>query len=527
MNMQMTQSNWLRRLAGPGFVAMAVATSLAFPQPKLALRNADAFEYLRGAETLLRDKAYLGLHGGPQTLFPPGYSLAIAGMSSVCRDPVRAALLVSLLAGALSCWLLFGLVRRWYGFPTAACATGMYVLLPIRVWLSQSVLSESLMVFLVLLGVWILEQRSWRPMRRGLCSGVVFGAAVLTRPEAMIAALGLMAVPQVHRFRERANRRLSVSLGLGLMLLLVPYMIWVHGQTGRWSITGKTGNVRLGMARHAVGAEVEWRRLGEDGKTIEVAAPRVTPARMAIHYARNAWHLKERMFANFGVEPLAEGLILLGLLALLRRALWGHEMRQGLVIGVLLLPLAVFPLFWTEDRFLVQIAPAMSICMALGAGSLSRLLRGSTTRGAVILGRWAASLCMAGILASYVLRLHTVSLPPQDTASASEVARVIIHAAKSQNPAVVGEHPAVAYFSGARHIWLPYSELTALLAYARAHEAEFLVLSPLDSPTPSTTAILAGQLPASLRLLYRAKPEGYPLFCYQLVEPKKTGQPSD
>lgn len=32
---------------------------------------------------------------------------------------------------------------------------------------------------------------------------------------------------------------------------------WAHGQTGRWAVTGKTGNLRLGMARAAVGTEVE------------------------------------------------------------------------------------------------------------------------------------------------------------------------------------------------------------------------------------------------------------------------------
>jgi hypothetical protein len=80
--------------------------------------------------------------------------------------------------------------------------------------------------------------------RDRLLAGLVLGGAYLIRPEALLIAGALAAV---FAWRER---RLPVGLPGGVVLWVVPYVLFLHHETGAWALTGKTGFLDTAVASY-------------------------------------------------------------------------------------------------------------------------------------------------------------------------------------------------------------------------------------------------------------------------------------
>lgn len=131
--------------------------------------------------------------------------------------------------GSASCGLTYLLARRLLGLPgaglrsrtreVAARVSGLVMAAyPLAIYFDGELLIPGLLVFLVLLGL-VLLYRAWDRGRQWWLPGLVFGLAVITRPN-VLAFLAVLAVWFFFTFRGRAWKRAGLFFGAVLLVVL-------------------------------------------------------------------------------------------------------------------------------------------------------------------------------------------------------------------------------------------------------------------------------------------------------------------
>jgi len=209
--------------------------------------------------TFLRLAGYAS-HGDFTSLlrhpFHPLYPLAIAAAKPLFGDAERAAVAISVLAGALAVGALYLLLRA--AFDRRVAAIGAFLLAVHASALELTDLqSDALYLALFLASAALL----WRAYAAGsarlaFAAGLVAGFAYLTRPE----GLGTLVVGVALCALEVARRHWSVSqaariggaLVLGGVLVMSPYVAFLSARSGGLVLTGKksvTGVLGLSAVR--------------------------------------------------------------------------------------------------------------------------------------------------------------------------------------------------------------------------------------------------------------------------------------
>jgi 4-amino-4-deoxy-L-arabinose transferase-like glycosyltransferase len=188
----------LRRWAPLGIVVVALVLRLVVIAADSGYqpRN-DAFEYDYIARSLADGKGfppsgYL-LYGGPSAIRGPGYPLFLAGVYLVSGDSIDAGRVAGALLGALAVWLLYLIVKRIWGLPTALAAATLAAVFPPLVLLSRDLLSESLFIALELAAVLAVLnfRRAGGALRWALVAGALVGLAALTRNTAFALVIAI------------------------------------------------------------------------------------------------------------------------------------------------------------------------------------------------------------------------------------------------------------------------------------------------------------------------------------------------
>jgi 4-amino-4-deoxy-L-arabinose transferase-like glycosyltransferase len=472
------------------FLLLGLAVPFIFHNSDLTLKGEDSFEYIYGAQSLLQGHGYLAMNGGSQVIFPPGFPIAISVVGTVF-NVITAARIVCLLASAISVVLVFFIARRWFGQATAVISAGLFAFLPVRVWLAQEALSESLYVALLLFGIWLVSSSLSSRLPGLFVLGLSAGYAFITRPEALIAIVGFTAVIAI-----RAKRKVLKPVfvyAFGLALVIVPYTAWLSGQLGHFAISGKGNNeIIRGIERLDGRQDLELRVLNNESANVTWAAGRRPSTReLAAHMARNAQQLKNLVLANIGVEPIAGALLLLGILAALKRIAKERSWEIAVLQLVLLGHLLIYIPFFTEQRFMYSSAALFCMWMALGATTLFEWLKEGTQRQAPALATTLAGFLLLAIVASFAWRLRSTNIIDSKTHASIQLAAVV-RQISGDKAGVIGDYPAVAYFAGVRHEWIPYCDLAELRRFAALKHAPLIAISEQDSATPATSKLLSG-----------------------------------
>jgi hypothetical protein len=449
----------------------------------------DAFDYLRTAQNVIDGNGLTGQNGQAQTVVAIGYSLSIAGIALATRDVESAALLVSVLASAASVALLFVLARRWFGDWVAVASTLLFVFFPLRIWMAQAILSESLAVVLLLAAVWLADTRGRHATARGMILGVVMAVAVMTRPEAL-ATVPLLVVLASLRVRDDGDwLRPALASALTFMVALAPYVLWLHANTGMWSLTGKTNDFAWAIAkdRYPRASDLQLRYLAG-----HMASP--TPGDWIRHYMSAARTLADRISANVGKYPLADLLLLVGLWGAVRRAV---SQRAWVTIGfqlVLLAPLAVLPVFWIEDRYITEGAPLLALWIGAGAVELGLVFRRAVGRyvGMILMPAAVSVACVTVLLASYVHRLDTVGFSDSASNASRAMGQVVRAHFGHRDMGEISDFPGVGYFGAIRHQWLLPSNLRQLRSFGTRTHSLLVVASQQGGQTAATRSLLTG-----------------------------------
>lgn len=212
---------WILAVLLLGALALRVvlAHQLEYPQ-------VDGTYYLDQARELV-GRGYL-----PHSSFPPGFplliSLVLLGLDiNDPLAPLRAAQTVNVVFGTLFGLLTFVFLRKKFPDTWALVGAAIVLFLPHAVFYSKIDMSE-MTYACFLLGGWLIWDRG-----RQFCAGLLFGYAYLIRPEVLLipAALGLLRILRDRQFPWR--------LALGVLIPVIPYLIFLKIQSGHWTLSSK------------------------------------------------------------------------------------------------------------------------------------------------------------------------------------------------------------------------------------------------------------------------------------------------
>ncbi len=199
----------------------------------------------------LDQTARLVNHGHlPWSCFPPGWpAVAAAPYIFLDRgDPMsllRAGQTANVILGTLMPLLAFLMMRPFLGSRLAVIGMAILMFLPLNIVYSKNDLSE-MSFTCALLGSWLLWRRE-----RLVAAGLMFGFAYLIRPEALLAAGGLGL------WLWRRDRRPPWRMVIPMVLVMIPYLVFIKVQTGAFDLTSKTVAVSLSLEAYP-----GWRYLG-------------------------------------------------------------------------------------------------------------------------------------------------------------------------------------------------------------------------------------------------------------------------
>lgn len=246
----------------------------------------------------------------------PAYPLLLAGMGWLFGDIQGPLVLVQSSLNAFTCFLVFIITRRLFGWRTAVLAGLIYAFHPFTFVYVSRIANESLsgaMAALLCYALVLLFETL--SLRRALGVGVALGAAVLAR--AIFAFLPLYLLPAlVLRFPQKLRRAVGVWLVIGVCMAaaLTPWAVrnyLLSGEVIPLTTMGAAqyfvGNRMLteySVHENTVGREPDrltndhWRRVLE---SIRSEHPAAHPARLEVLVDQE---LRRQMMRDISGNPL-------------------------------------------------------------------------------------------------------------------------------------------------------------------------------------------------------------------------------
>ena len=471
----------------------------------LHVATGDECEYLRLAENLVKAHSYAGLFEGPQLMYPPLFSLLIAGFSVVTGSFAAAGELVAFVASIVLVVGVFGLAREMYGGRIGLLAGIVAACHPALIELSDALYSESLDLPLVvggvLFGLWYLDSRRWQ---HGVMCGVCFGCAYLTRPEALVYPLVIAAAAVLKARASRASLRHAAARALLIVavaaVVAVPYVVYLSRQTGRLRIEGKSVMNYTISRRIAAGMSYTEATLGlgaglhEDGpflspnRWVLQAPPRVPLSQLARDWPftahRNGEDLEDCvLYLVFG--PIGVGFVALGLFGLPwdSRRIVREFVVVTLVVGYAFILLGQHRVAF---RYTVLLLPFLLVWGANGAYHATQwygMTSERFTRGAHrITKRLVSALGYVVLVVLVLLGLHRLTWAADFHSHAPgeielQQAGLWIRQHATGPARTMSATNEVPYYAGGVALRFPYADSRLALAYVHAKHPDFIVLS--------------------------------------------------
>ncbi len=250
---------------------------------------------------------------------PPFYSFLIFLFSPDTTLVEMTGRLLSLFFGTLAIIPLFYLVKGAVGQREAIFSALFYSFHPYLVTYSGMLLTEATYWGLLILSVYFF----WTGLKKGkvwrmTLSGSLLGLAYLTRPEGIGYVLVYMIWIVVDGGLKKGWFRKLIHIGvltLTISIFVIPYIIYIHQETGRWLITKKAVEVQSQLLnwveeRNDRSPEISPERIkSAEAPKIEEKGPTVLEMARNVaryiffttyHYLR-AFHFSLWLFLFFGL----------------------------------------------------------------------------------------------------------------------------------------------------------------------------------------------------------------------------------
>lgn len=488
------------RLALAATVLMAAVLRLLYATlPRLV--RWDEAGHLMIARNLVDGLGYTSRAGMVDMHLPPVLPLLSAGLIRLGLSPEWATSTIHIVTGALLCIPVYLLARALYGSRAGLVAgllVAVYPALAAQPFL-WGTMTESPFLLAVFAGVWAVH-RSLQSGRAGWYAGVglCFGLAYLTRPEGLVyfAVLGLFMVAW-HLARRSFWRwatfwRLALAVTVCLAVMS-PYVLFLHRTSGQWMLSGKTGIILdiapAYIADDQAAHDLAVSRLDSAGREVMWFSPErferkfsdyvlENPRRFLFYVRKNMAATWDALFHQTLFAPWVVALAALGLFARPwdRRRGW----REGLLAATLL-PMASFWVYFVIDRFLIGALPAGLIWAAGGIVHLSgwavQSLDGLRARRVRWLAVVGSALPLALVLAFAIwLGFSQLQAGLARMAWSHKDAGRWLESASAPSDVIMVRSTEVGLYANRQSVTSPNATWEELLAYARAHDARYLVV---------------------------------------------------
>jgi len=459
--------------------ALAMRLFVAAAAPMIEV---DGAYWCERAAAFARGDPARGFHAAWPPLYPAtvalfARALELFGSPAAPATLEWAARLVSVAAGTLVLLPLRSLARRLLPEPWATAAVVLAAVHPRLIEYSAAALSESLFTLLLVAGL-AAAAATWAPPAvdpprtrlRDALGGAAFGLAFLVRPEGLPLGLATwMALAASGRGSGRgALARLRPLFPIAMMLVAVPWLLFLRADTGQWTL-GEKGPYNFWRAHREAHAR-HW------------PAPAALPARVnrSPELAPAAVPGEVRPVALLLAEPVAvigtSARNLATLVASTYPVAIGWPIAVFAIAGLfvaragpwwaVLAPLAAAPLlvapFSADRRLLVPLVP---LALPLAAAAFHALARWRPGR----LAPAVAGLLAAGVL-TYAFGLPGRMDDAPELREAGEWLR-----GRGDGGVVMARKPQVAFYAGGLIADLPAASLDSILADARRTGVDVLV----------------------------------------------------
>lgn len=506
----------------------------------------DATEYAVLGKNLIAGNGYLGISGKLNMFLPPLYPLLIGISSLFVKNLELSGRLVSLLFGCLLIIPVYLFSKKMYSKKVAVIASILVVIHFSLVIYSTEVLTESTYTFLLTLG--ILSGYSALTRQKKflyLLSGMIFGLCYLTRPEAIgyIAIIILLAfifksfVLEDHGKMKEWRKTLvcCIVLFIGFLVISSPYLLFLHNQTGRWTLGEKGSHtiVAGGGVSDPINSEQIINSLADDWKKTKFGTQfyGIAQQSMISYIISHPFELTKRYIINSGIQylefiprifpPLLILLVGIGLF-------WGKWTKERLkkeiyMFSFLVYPLLIYPLFFIEPRLLVPVLPIALIWSANGINELQNWFIKNLDIKKVNL--WQRLFLRNIVLIIVILSLLPITamtyINHKDYPIEYKGAGLWMKDHIPPSALIISGTLGVGFYAEKISLPLPYANYSQVLYYARYNNISYIVIDERFIPTGRPQlAFLLDETKApknDLKLVYKRDDTHYKILIYEML----------
>ncbi len=471
--------------------AALLRAAAALTRPMIQL---DETAYVRMAENLVNGHGLMEISGTTVTHFSPLFPLFIAGVATILQDYVLAAYVVVVVFGSLVLFPTYLLGRELAGERVGLMAAALVAVIPLLVDYSSRLYSESVYTFFLILGILF-----GRHMLRGcrvpcsILAGMALGLAYLANPSAIFYPVVLIALAVVIAVVNGVWRQMlkaAVIFLLTFSLYAVPYVVYLHSETGSWTFNGKSPGVADSASRGLDFGTVEWERVmlaidEESGETVvQSIDDSVNPVAYIIAHpvegSKNFLRQEESLY--FRELPHILPLWLLPLIGLGLFA-EGWTRRRAAKVGYLVLmmtPVLIILIMYAHDRFFIPFVPLVTIWVARGWSRLE--VWGDETvslswpeDGRERARRWVPWAVGAAVLLPVLLFAVETVIRPVYPVEQREAGEYLAPLTGLEDKVMARQYTS-AFYAGATAVLLPYADYEKTTEYARRKGVDYLVL---------------------------------------------------
>ena len=468
-------------------------------------------DYARLARNLFSGNGYVGMLGGPETIFPPLFPMLIGAVSVVTGDAETAGRLISMATGTLLPVPMFLLTEMVFERRAALAAASIVAVSPMLIALSCSVYSEGIYFTLWLAGIYF-AMRTLRgdDVRYATLSGLFFGFAYLVRPDAMgyalLAAIWILAAVIFRKSTIRSALPRAAAVILATLVVAAPYVTWLSINSGKIHLEGKSdyNNVTTRRIHQGMGYSEATRGLGPNG---EAEGPHLYSDQFEIlkketggggSLFNNILQDFPRRWLKLGWKTATLRILgspVLAVLAMVGFLTTGVRNRKFLFEGFLLavaaaclLVLLSIGVMW--PRYLFPLALLLVPWAGAGISRISGWIRdrvegpsgGKSTLSRLATGA-AVCLMLAGVVIPSVGAVLETDEFSMSRATILKDAGQWLDAYKGGEKTIMGSSYVFVHYSQGTLNYLPYAAGSLALEYIRKKRPDFIALYSED-PAP-------------------------------------------
>ncbi|MBN2181967.1 MAG: glycosyltransferase family 39 protein [Sedimentisphaerales bacterium] len=411
---------------------------------------------------LAADIAKGDFRSGINAFLPPLFPILSAGASFIFGNLELSGRMVSCLAGSLTVFPLFLLIKDIFNKKVAVVTVVLFIIHPYMLHASAEVLTEATYFFLTTSLAWLL----WKALKNKkailfLPIGLIIFLTALARPEGttnILLVFGWIWLTNLSRIKKEFKWKLAASFFclIVFILVLAPFYLHFQKETGRWKPT----------LRHIPVIDDKWEHESWLDTTVRV---------LKYKLGNNVPELFQDLPKAY-YPPLLV-LLLFGLIK--RKSYRGFRAGEGFILSFILFRIFILTVFaGVTDRYFYAFIPIALCWASVGFWEINdRLLQKCKMRPFIIGKEKISRTSIIILLVVGVLCLPKGLMPIRtNRAIQKEVGCWLGENAGMKDFIVAANKHQEAFYAGAKSYILKPGNYEEIIKQIREANADFLIL---------------------------------------------------